>query len=234
MKRGQNELMKNDSSILDRTQAPIALVAPAPITLAESKRLIELEKIIEAGQQTFVEVGIALTEIRDARLYKSDYSTFEEYCRKKWNFTRQYVNQIIAGTAAIKLLPAGLETIVSNISQARELVKVSKEKRVEVLHKASAQAKAVSRPVTARDIKVAASPTSEQDIRQRFRAATEKGSQGAWSWWHGRATPEKRGSFFQMILSFHKPVAVEDKEAFTKMVMRWLAEEVSGTGDGHE
>jgi hypothetical protein len=60
-----------------------------PINLAESKRLIELEKIIEAGQQVFIAVGTALAEIRDARLYKSDFKTFEEYCHKKWNFTRQ-------------------------------------------------------------------------------------------------------------------------------------------------
>ena len=39
-------------------------IGTEPITLDESKRLIELEKIIEAGRLTFIEVGFALAEIR--------------------------------------------------------------------------------------------------------------------------------------------------------------------------
>ncbi len=31
-------------------------------------RLAELETVIERGQQTFIEVGLALTEIRESRL----------------------------------------------------------------------------------------------------------------------------------------------------------------------
>ena len=42
-----------------------------------------------AGKKTFVEVGLALAEIRDLRLYKREYSGFEEYCQKKWGWTKQ-------------------------------------------------------------------------------------------------------------------------------------------------
>ena len=37
-----------------------------------------IQQTIEAGRKTFVEVGLALAEIRDARLYRSDFDTFEE------------------------------------------------------------------------------------------------------------------------------------------------------------
>jgi hypothetical protein len=196
----------------------------SPIALDESKRLIALEKIIAAGQQTFIEVGIALAEIRDSRLYRCDFKTFEEYCIHKWGWTKQHCYRLIECAPIAKSNPQ-----VTSINQARELAKIPKEKRETVIKTAITKAKTAGRKLTAKDIKVAASPTSEQDIRQRFRAATTKGSTGTWSWWFSRATPEKRGSFFGMILSLHKPVAVEDKEAFTKKVMQWLADEVIET-----
>jgi hypothetical protein len=40
------------------------------MSLRETARLAELEKTIARGKKTFVEVGLALAEIRDLRLYK--------------------------------------------------------------------------------------------------------------------------------------------------------------------
>lgn len=64
---------------------------------------------------------------------KQDFETFEEYCRERWGWTRQYVNQTIAGAAAKKQLPEHLETIVSNQGQARELAKAPAEDRPAIL-----------------------------------------------------------------------------------------------------
>jgi hypothetical protein len=50
-----------------------ALVAPGLLP-AERGRLAELEQVVERGLQTFVEVGLALTEIRDSRLYRVKYA----------------------------------------------------------------------------------------------------------------------------------------------------------------
>lgn len=44
----------------------------------QTNRKHELEQVIERGLQTFVEVGNAIREIRDSRLYKDEYGTFEE------------------------------------------------------------------------------------------------------------------------------------------------------------
>lgn len=116
------------------------------ITISESQRLIALERTIEAGRKTFVEVGIALAEIRDSKLYRSDYATFENYCRDKWSWTKQHVYRLI------KCAPIAKSNLqVTTINQARELAKVTPEKRVEVLELVAA-----SGPVTATAIKQAA------------------------------------------------------------------------------
>jgi hypothetical protein len=44
--------------------------------------------VIERGRRTFVEVGLALLEIRGRGLFRElGFSTFTEYCRKRWNCT---------------------------------------------------------------------------------------------------------------------------------------------------
>jgi len=47
----------------------------------EVTRLGACEKVIERGLASFVEVGEALLTIRDNRLYRSSFSTFEDYCK---------------------------------------------------------------------------------------------------------------------------------------------------------
>lgn len=50
--------------------------------------LPELETIIERGLATFIEVGTALREIHNLKLYQKDYDTFENYCVQRWGFSR--------------------------------------------------------------------------------------------------------------------------------------------------
>lgn len=44
----------------------------------------------------FVEIGLALATIRDRRLYRAEFRTFEEYCRERWGFSRRRAYQLIA------------------------------------------------------------------------------------------------------------------------------------------
>jgi hypothetical protein len=47
--------------------------------------LIDLEAVIEEGKLTHVQVGIALREIKERKLYRqSGYETFKEYRRKRY------------------------------------------------------------------------------------------------------------------------------------------------------
>lgn len=82
--------------------------------------LTQLEAVIERGLSTFIEVGSALMEIRDSRLYRETHATFEDYCRVRWGWSRRYANMNIAAAEVTKVLG----TMVPNPAterQAREL-----------------------------------------------------------------------------------------------------------------
>jgi len=129
------------------------------ITLAESKRLVELEGVIRRGKQAFIEAGNALMEIRDKELWRYDYKSFEDYCHKVWGWKKSYSYMLMESAVVVKALPKSVSTIVENPGQVSALAKVPKEKRAEVLEKAASNGK-----VTARSIAEAAKPPPE--VRQ--------------------------------------------------------------------
>ena len=51
--------------------------ASTDLTAAETDRLVELERAVDRGLQTFVEVGQALAEICERKLYRASHDTFE-------------------------------------------------------------------------------------------------------------------------------------------------------------
>lgn len=65
------------------------------LTDQEKQELMVLESIIEKDLHSFYEVGIALIRIRDERLYRETFSTFEEYLRRKWDIGRSRAYQLI-------------------------------------------------------------------------------------------------------------------------------------------
>lgn len=85
------------------------------ISPAEVDRLAELEAVVERGKQTFIEVGAALAEIRDQRLYRAEHTTFEDYCRSRWGFTASRGRQLISG--AVKALEIASVTGVTPASE---------------------------------------------------------------------------------------------------------------------
>jgi hypothetical protein len=88
---------------------------------AESEERRECEEIILKGWETFLEVGHALAIIRDKRLYRDQVGTFEEYCRRKWEFSKTHANRLIdAAAVAAVLTPIGVK--LKSESQARPLV----------------------------------------------------------------------------------------------------------------
>lgn len=74
------------------------------LALAESTRLAELESTIDAGLRTFVDVGNALLEIRDSRLYRQTFGTFEDYCRERWGFNSSRARQLIGAAETVRNL----------------------------------------------------------------------------------------------------------------------------------
>ena len=54
------------------------------ITPAEIEILDQLEAIVQPGLGTYVDVGDALSEIRDRHLYRDSHPSFEAYVRERW------------------------------------------------------------------------------------------------------------------------------------------------------
>lgn len=99
------------------------------VTAIATDRLLECERVIERGLNTFVEVGSALLEIRDSRLYRDSYSTFEDYCRERWGMSKTHSNRLIQSAEVVgHLTPIGV--IPANESQARPLVGLSPDLQV--------------------------------------------------------------------------------------------------------
>lgn len=101
-------------------------VAPAGngLTPAELRHLHMLERRIERGLNTFREVGAALLEIRDKRLWRVSHSSFEAYVAEKWGLERARAYQLIGAAEVVEVLgPAG--DVIQNEAQARELVSLA-------------------------------------------------------------------------------------------------------------
>jgi len=101
------------------------------ITLDERSRLYQLEETIRQGLNTFVDVGNALLEIRDKRLYRQEYSTFEEYCREQWNMARRTAYQLIDAAEVVENVRNCAQILPTNESQARPLTSLEPDEQVE-------------------------------------------------------------------------------------------------------
>lgn len=102
------------------------------LALAESRTLAECEGVIERGLKTFTEVGNALLQIRDGRLYRESHATFEDYCRERWGFSRIRAHQIIEASAVVQNFEQSGLPAPTVESQARELARVPEPERAQV------------------------------------------------------------------------------------------------------
>ncbi|MCA1722660.1 MAG: hypothetical protein LC748_00080 [Thermomicrobia bacterium] len=129
---------------------------PVGQIMSDDQRLRLLESVIERGRQTFVEVGSALMEIREDRLYRDQgFTTFEDYCHERWGWTARRARQLTDAAQVIKeLSPIGdremnaehqsksgnVFPLPTNARQAAELSKIADpEVRREVWHEAVAE-----------------------------------------------------------------------------------------------
>jgi hypothetical protein len=72
-----------------------------------------LENEIRSGMEEFYYTGMKLKEIRDDELYKEDgFETWEQYCRKVWEWSRDRVQQLITASEYRQFLPAPRRPLV--------------------------------------------------------------------------------------------------------------------------
>ena len=100
------------------------------LTPEETQALARYETAIERGLATFIAVGNALLAIRDRRLYRDEYGTFEAYCRERWEMSKTNANRLIqSAQVAANLTPIGV--IPNNECQVRPLASLSPDQQRE-------------------------------------------------------------------------------------------------------
>ena len=119
------------------------------VRIRDDERLVLLEKLIARGRKTCVEVGLALAEIRDMRLYKREFSSFREYCEKRWGWSKSYAYDIIQSAEVAKSLPEKVSAIADTEGQVRELRKAPPAERAGIVERIVSEGK----PVTAAEIR---------------------------------------------------------------------------------
>lgn len=67
-------------------------------------RLVKLEERVEKGLVAFADVGNALHEIREQRLYRINYDTFDEYARVRWHMSGTQAHRLIDAAEIVGLL----------------------------------------------------------------------------------------------------------------------------------
>lgn len=124
----------------DSARLPTRQLTDTPALIAqEQDMLLKCESAIENLRFAFWAAGKALQVVRDARLYREDFGTFEEYTQTRWDITPQYAGKLIRTWRVVEALfqakpGGGLETIVSKklgYGQAWELVPLVEDHSVQ-------------------------------------------------------------------------------------------------------
>lgn len=140
-------LISSGGAVNRMEEEPGALVTSAPtaaaLTLVERHTLADLERRIEKGMKTFIDVGQALIDIRDRRLYREDFSSFEDYVEKRWEMSVRHAHRMCDAAEIVQnLLPGsgntGSDQLVTSAplpqteSQARPLKGLDPEAQQEI------------------------------------------------------------------------------------------------------
>jgi hypothetical protein len=95
-----------------------------------SDELARREKIIQSGLNTFYAVGIALSEIKEMRLFLATHETWDDYCRDRWNMAARTAYQTIKSAAVVaNLMDSKSSIIPASESIARELIAIPKSEQ---------------------------------------------------------------------------------------------------------
>ena len=105
------------------------------LSITEQETLKKLERVIEKGLPSFYEVGAALLKIRDRKLYRADYKTFEEYCKTRWEMSRPRAYQLIDYAKVQTNLSTTVDKRISE-RQARPIARLEPKQQKEVWEEA--------------------------------------------------------------------------------------------------
>jgi len=80
-------------------------VSLLPLPADEATRLSYCEQTIAIGLKNFVEVGTALLEIQQHRLYRATHATFAAYCKERWGMAKSQAYRVMESAQIVGFLP---------------------------------------------------------------------------------------------------------------------------------
>jgi len=105
------------------------------LTEQETTLLNECEAVVSKGIKAFKEVWGALLEIRDSKLYRKEFRTFDDYCVVKWDLSKRYVNRNLKALDTLNNLgPMGPNEMTER--QLRPLTNLEPEMQRQVMKEA--------------------------------------------------------------------------------------------------
>jgi len=146
-----------------------------PMTSPELSWLRTLEDKIEKNMKGFYELGSALAKIRENRLYRDEYRTFEEYCRTRWDFTRRHADNLIGSYKVIDNLNENRGSQIpspTNERQTRPLRRLSAPLQKEAWQ--NAVKAAPDGEVTAKHVKAAVAEILDWKVRVHVKRTSEE------------------------------------------------------------
>lgn len=119
----------------------------------ERERLLSCENVLERHLGAFFEVGRALLEIKNSKLYRTDYETFEDYCICRWEMTKTHAYRLLNGAEIIDHLSPMGDILPRNERQVRPLTGLP-PKTIQKVWKRAIE-KATEKPLTSRVVQEA-------------------------------------------------------------------------------
>lgn len=108
-----------------------------PLSVPEQKLRDQCEQTIRKGFDGFIEVGQALITIRDKRLYREQFATFEDYMQARWDLSARHGYRLCGAAEVVQnLLSASSAVMPATESQARPLQALPAAKQPEVWEEA--------------------------------------------------------------------------------------------------
>ena len=126
---GEGKDTGKNVAVMEGAENAVMPTSVAPTTPQEAERLAKFEAIIEKNCKSLFALGEALQVIRDERLYRDSFDTFQEYCHAKWAFSRTWAHfQITAATTRATLLTVVNKDGLPEPTNERQLRPLSKLK----------------------------------------------------------------------------------------------------------
>jgi hypothetical protein len=159
---------------------PDQLTVAPPLSKRERKRLEELEGVVNRNFKAFYEVGCALREICNSKLYRETHDRFDLYVKDLWDLARSRAYQYIDAANVVDILKGAVPQIEANVhncgheasllvpqneGQARALVRYPEQKQIEIWQEALTTAK--NGKMTASHIRATADAMSRQKVKRK-------------------------------------------------------------------